>query len=141
MGGCTAIGQSILNILSGGYTRLSSTIAAIAMFLVMIGVYPLINCIPVASLAGLMVLVTFFTIEWGSIGVLLASCVPKCGSDSSNVTRVNRSDVIVMVSTVIMSLVMDLAIGVVFGVVLSCMFFAVSDITFAGMLDYSLRSR
>jgi len=58
MGGCTTIGQSLMNIHSGGFTRLSSSVAAIFMLLIILVAYPLINWIPVASLAGVMFLHT-----------------------------------------------------------------------------------
>jgi MFS superfamily sulfate permease-like transporter len=61
MGGCTTIGQSLMNMHSGGYTRLSSSVAGLVLLLITVIAYPLINLVPVASLAGVMFLVSFFT--------------------------------------------------------------------------------
>jgi sulfate permease, SulP family len=129
MGGCTAIGQSILNILSGGYTRVSSSVAALFLLLITLVAAPVLNAIPVASLSGLMLLVTFFTIEWNSLRVLVSSCCCSCcfgclPQKYSNRTKVNRGDVAVILVVIVMSLTMDLAVGVLSGVILSCMFFA-----------------
>jgi MFS superfamily sulfate permease-like transporter len=61
MGGCTTIGQSLMNMHSGGYTRLSSSVAGVVLLFITVIAYPLINVVPVASLAGVMFLVSFFT--------------------------------------------------------------------------------
>jgi SulP family sulfate permease len=125
MGGCTTIGQSMMNIHSGGYTRLSSSIAAFFMLCIILVAYPFINAIPVAGLAGVMFVVTYFTIEWESFKVVLGSMMPqklrtKYGLD----TKVKRSDVFVMLSVVAVTLILDLAIGVAVGIFLSCIVFA-----------------
>jgi len=125
MGGCTTIGQSMMNIHSGGYTRLSSSVAAFFMLMIILVAYPLINLIPVAGLAGVMFVVTYFTIEWESFKVVLGSMMPqklrtKYGLD----TKVKRSDVFVMLSVVAVTLILDLAIGVAVGIFLSCIVFA-----------------
>lgn len=125
MGGCTTIGQSLMNIHSGGYTRLSSSVAAIFMLIIMLGAYPLINRIPVASLAGVMFLVTYFTIEWDSGIVVLGTLLPlKLRNKFGIYTKVRRSDVIVMLVVVGVTLAFDLAIAVAVGIVVACLVFA-----------------
>lgn len=121
MGGCTTIGQSLMNIHSGGFTRLSSSAAAFFMLLIILVAYPLINLIPVASLAGVMFLVTYFTIEWESAIVILGSGLPLCLRKRSGLhSKVKRSDVFIMLSVVAITLVLDLAVAVACGIVLSC---------------------
>ena len=125
MGGCTTIGQSLMNIHSGGYTRLSSSVAAIFMLIIMLGAYPLINRIPVASLAGVMFLVTYFTIEWDSGIVILGTLLPlKLRNRFGIYTKVRRSDVLVMLIVVGVTLAFDLAIAVAVGIVVACLVFA-----------------
>jgi len=125
MGGCTTIGQSLMNIHSGGYTRLSSSVAACFMLIIILAVYPLINAIPVAGLAGVMFVVTYFTIEWESLIVVAGSCLPlsyrrRWGLES----KVKRSDCFIMLVVVAVTLILDLAIAVAVGIVLSCLVFA-----------------
>lgn len=125
MGGCTTIGQSMMNIHSGGYTRLSSTVAAICMLLIILVAYPLINRIPVAGLAGVMFVVTYFTIEWESAAIILGALLPqKLRKRYGKETKVKRADVMVMLIVVIVTLLLDLAIAVGCGIVISCIVFA-----------------
>jgi len=125
MGGCTTIGQSLMNIHSGGYTRLSSSVAATFMLLIILVAHKLINLIPVAGLAGVMFVVTYFTIEWESLGVVLGSILPKrlrlkWGLE----TKVKRTDVFIMLVVVAVTLLLDLAIAVGVGIVVSCLIFS-----------------
>lgn len=125
MGGCTTIGQSLMNIHSGGFTRLSSTVAAMFMLFIMLVLYPLINKIPVASLAGIMFLVTYFTIEWDSGIVVLGSLLPlKLRNRWGIYTKVKRSDVFIMLIVVAVTLTFDLAIAVAVGTVVACLLFS-----------------
>jgi len=118
MGGCTTIGQSLMNIHSGGFTRLSSSVAATFMLLIILVAYPLINLIPVASLAGVMFVVTYFTIEWESFKIVLAALLPKKIREKYGIyTKVKRSDVFIMLIVVAVTLIFDLAIAVGVGVV------------------------
>lgn len=125
MGGCTTIGQSLMNIHSGGYTRLSSSVAAIFMLIIILAAYPLINLIPVASLAGVMFLVTYFTIEWDSGIVVLGSLLPlKLRTKWGIYTKVKRADVLIMLIVVAVTLTFDLAIAVAVGTVVACLVFS-----------------
>jgi len=125
MGGCTTIGQSMMNIHSGGYTRLSSSVAAIFMLIIILAAYKLINIIPVASLAGVMLIVTYFTIEWESFWIVLAACLPqKIRQKYGLISKVKRSDVFVMLSVVAVTLILDLAIAVGVGIIIAVVVFA-----------------
>lgn len=125
MGGCTTIGQSMMNLHSGGYTRLSSSVAAIFMLIIILAAYPLINLIPVAGLAGVMFIVTYFTIEWESFKIVFGSILPQKYRLKYNIeTKVKRSDVFIMLAVVAVTLLLDLAIGVAVGIVISCLVYA-----------------
>ena len=125
MGGCTTIGQSLMNIHSGGYTRLSSSVAAIFMLCIILAVSPLINLIPVAGLAGVMFVVTYFTIEWESAWVVLAALLPATYREKYGIeTKVKRADVFIMLLVVAVTLIFDLAIAVGVGIIVSCLVYA-----------------
>ena len=125
MGGCTTIGQSFMNIHSGGFTRLSSSTAAVFMLLIILAAYPLINLIPIASLAGVMFVVTYFTIEWESGWAVLGSALPLRLRNKWGIhTKVKRSDVVIMLIVVAVTLILDLAIAVGCGIVIACLVFA-----------------
>merc|ERR1711862_917527 len=125
MGGCTTIGQSMMNIHSGGYTRLSSTVAGLFMLLIILVAHKAINLIPIASLAGVMFVVTYFTIEWESAWIVLASMLPqKLRIKYGLNVKVKRSDVVIMLIVVAVTLVLDLAIAVGVGILIATLVFA-----------------
>jgi len=109
MGGCAMIGQSMINIKSGGRGRLSGiTAATTLMILVVIG-SNFIEIIPVAALVGVMFMVVIGTFEWTSFRII---------------RKIPRSDafIIILVSTV--TVLEDLAIAVFVGVIVSALVFA-----------------
>ncbi len=109
MAGCAMIGQSVINVKSGGRERLSSLVAGIVLILLIILLGNIVVQIPMAALAGVMVMVSISTFDWNSIRTLLI--VPV-------------TDAIVMVVTVVVVVVThDLSIGVFAGILLSAMFF------------------
>lgn len=109
MGGDAMIGQSIVNIKSGGRTRFSGIVAALALLFFIMFMSPLVNAIPLASLIGLMFIVVVSTFKWESL---------KYGK------RIPRQDYIVIgiVSTV--TVFADLATAVIIGVLMSTVMFA-----------------
>jgi sulfate permease, SulP family len=109
MAGCAMIGQSVINVKSGGKGRLSSLVAgAFLMFLIVV-LGDIVVQIPMAALAGVMIMVSISTFDWNSIRTL--HLVPK-------------SDAVVMVVTVLtVVLTHNLAIGVFTGIILSAIFF------------------
>jgi len=110
MAGCAMIGQSIINVKSGGRGRLSS-LAAGAMLLFMIVVMgDLVGRIPMPALVAIMIMVSIGTFSWSSI---------------RNLRHHPRSSSLVMLATVIVTVYThNLAIGVLVGVLLSGIFFA-----------------
>jgi len=109
MGGCAMIGQSMINVNSGGHKRLSGIAAALFLLsFIMVG-YKLIEAIPVAALVGVMFIVVMGTFEWSSLRII---------------GKVPRSDVFVLVLVSGVTVVTDLAIAVVVGVIVSALVFA-----------------
>ena len=109
MGGCAMIGQSMINVNSGGRGRLSGITAALALLAFILFASGLIEQIPLAALVGVMFIVVIGTFEWSSFRIL--SKVPKADAF-----------VIILVSGV--TVATDLAIAVVVGVIVSALVFA-----------------
>ena len=109
MGGCAMIGQSMINVNSGGRGRASGITAAIGLLCFILFGSSLIEQIPLAALVGVMFIVVIGTFEWSSLG--LFSKIPKADAF-----------VIVLVSAV--TVATDLAIAVVVGVIVSALVFA-----------------
>jgi len=109
MGGCAMIGQSMINVNSGGRGRASGITAALALLGFILFASGLIEQIPLAALVGVMFIVVIGTFEWSSFRIL--SKVPKADAF-----------VIILVSGV--TVASDLAIAVVVGVIVSALVFA-----------------
>jgi SulP family sulfate permease len=110
MAGCAMIGQSVINVKSGGRGRLSSLVAGVVLMFLIIVLGGVVVQIPMAALAGVMIMVSIGTFDWSSV---------------KNIHKIPRTDAVVMIVTV--STVVythDLSIGVLAGVVLSAFFFA-----------------
>ncbi|MEC1553484.1 SulP family inorganic anion transporter [Bacillus haynesii] len=109
MAGCAMIGQSVINVKSGGRGRLSTFVAgAFLMFLIMV-LGDWVVQIPMAALAGVMIMVSIGTFDWSSFSML---------------RKVPLTDSIVMIVTVITVVAThDLSKGVFAGVILSAIFF------------------
>jgi SulP family sulfate permease len=109
MGGCAMIGQSMINVNSGGHQRLSGISAALFLLSFIMFASGLIEMIPMAALVGVMFIVVIGTFEWSSLRLI--GKIPK-----------NDTFVLVLVSGV--TVFTDLAIAVVVGVIVSALFFA-----------------
>ncbi len=109
MGGCAMIGQSMININSGGHQRLSAVAAALFLLSFILFGYQLIEQIPLAALVGVMFIVVMATFEWSSLRVI---------------GKVPGSDVFVLVLVSAVTVVTDLAIAVIVGVIVSALVFA-----------------
>ncbi|PRS08881.1 sulfate permease [Bacillus paralicheniformis] len=109
MAGCAMIGQSVINVKSGGRGRLSTLVAGVfLMFLIMV-LGDWVVQIPMAALAGVMIMVSIGTFDWSSFSML---------------RKVPLTDSIVMLVTVITVVAThDLSKGVFAGVILSAIFF------------------
>ena len=109
MGGCAMIGQSMINVNSGGRGRLSGITAALCLLLFILVGSSLIEKIPLAALIGVMFIVVIGTFEWSSFRVI---------------RKVPRSDALVLVLVSAVTVATDLAIAVVVGVIVSALVFA-----------------
>lgn len=109
MGGCAMIGQSMINVNSGGRGRLSGIVAASALLIFILFASALIEMIPLAALVGVMFMVVVGTFEWATFK--LARRVPK-------------QDFFVIVLVTVVTVLTDLAIAVGIGVIASALMFA-----------------
>lgn len=109
MGGCAMIGQSIININSGGRGRLSGISAALFLLLFILFASGLIEKIPLAALTGVMFMVVIGTFEWSSLRII---------------RKIPVSDAFVLILVSAVTVATDLAIAVVVGVIVSALVFA-----------------
>ena len=109
MGGCAMIGQSMINVKSGGRTRISRVSAAIFLLLFILFGSQLIELIPIAALTGVMFMVVIGTFAWNSI---------------RSMARVPRSDALVTIVVTFVTVWQDLAIAVIVGVVIAALVYA-----------------
>ena len=109
MGGCAMIGQSIINIKSGGRGRLSGITAALALLGFILFGSNLIEQVPIAALVGVMFMVVIGTFAWSTFKV---------------VNKVQKPDVIVILIVTVLTVIFDLAVAVLSGVIVSSLVFA-----------------
>lgn len=119
MAGCAMIGQSVINVTSGGRGRLSTLWAGAFLLFLIVVLGPYVAQIPMAALVAVMIMVSLNTFQWNSVRTLLTH--PKSSS------FVMLGTVAVVVAT------HDLAKGVLFGVILSGLFFAHKVTRFFGI--------
>ncbi|PYE85006.1 SulP family inorganic anion transporter [Pseudoroseicyclus aestuarii] len=121
MGGCAMIGQSMINVSSGGRTRVAAASAAIFLLCFILFAAPLIAQIPLAALVGVMFMVVIGTFAWNTFRVM---------------RRVPRVDAIVIVLVTIVTVLTDLATAVVIGVIVSALAYAWQNATRIGARTY-----
>ncbi|NOZ10418.1 MAG: SulP family inorganic anion transporter [Gammaproteobacteria bacterium] len=109
MGGCAMIGQSMINVNSGGRQRLSGVVAALFLLVFILFASPLIERIPMAALVGVMFIVVMATFEWSSLRIF---------------RKIPMADAFVLVLVSAVTVFTDLAIAVVVGVIVSALVFA-----------------
>ena len=110
MAGCAMIGQSVINVKSGGRTRLSTLVAGVVLLLMVVFLSDWVGQIPMAALVAVMIMVSIGTFSWDSL---------------RNLRRYPLSTNIVMLATVIVVVFThNLAFGVLAGVLLAALFFA-----------------
>lgn len=109
MGGCAMIGQTVINLSSGGRGRLSGVVAGVMILLFVLFLSPLIERIPLAALVGVMFVVAQQTFAWASLRVL---------------HKVPASDMLAIVAVTVVTVLTDLAAAVLFGIVIAAINFA-----------------
>ncbi|WP_077596728.1 SulP family inorganic anion transporter [Oceanobacillus kimchii] len=127
MAGCAMIGQSVINVKSGGSGRLSAFVAGVFLMFLILILGDIVVQIPMAALAGVMIMVSVSTFDWNSV---------------LHIHRIPRTDAIVMIVTVgTVVLTHNLAYGVLAGVLLSMIFFAakISKVNVIKTLNHDTR--
>lgn len=109
MGGCAMIGQSIINVTSGGRSRVSGIMAALSLLIFIMFGSSLIEKVPVAALVGVMFMVCIGTFEWASFQIW---------------KKIPKSDFFVIVLVTGLTVLFDLAVAVIAGVVVAALMFA-----------------
>lgn len=114
MGGCAMIGQSMINVKSGGRTRLSGITAALCLLAFILVASGLIEQIPLAALVGVMFMVVIGTFAWQSLRIL---------------RRIPLTDALVMGLVTAVTVMSDLAVAVIVGVIVSALAYAWNNAT------------
>lgn len=109
MGGCAMIGQTMINVSSGGLRNLSGIAAALFLLSFIVFASDLISMVPVAALVGLMFMVVIGTFEWGSFNLL---------------NKIPREDSFVGILVAVVTVFTDLAMAVIVGVIATALVFA-----------------
>jgi SulP family sulfate permease len=109
MGGCAMIGQTMINLSSGGRTRVSGAVSGVMILLFILFLSPWIERIPLAALVGVMFVVAQQTFAWGSLRVL---------------GKVPRHDALLIVVVTCITVATDLAVAVLCGIVIAALSFA-----------------
>ncbi|SFA85631.1 sulfate permease, SulP family [Poseidonocella pacifica] len=109
MGGCAMIGQSMINVKSGGRTRIAGVAAALFLLIFILFASPVIEQIPLAALVGVMFMVVIGTFAWNSFKIL---------------RKVPLADSLVIILVTVVTVQYDLAIAVVVGVIVSALAYA-----------------
>ncbi len=109
MGGCAMIGQSMINVKSGGRTRIAGIAAALFLLIFILYASSYIEMIPIAALVGVMFMVVIGTFAWNSLKILFL---------------VPRSDALVTILVTVVTVLADLAVAVIVGVIVSALVFA-----------------
>ncbi|AMA45536.1 SulP family inorganic anion transporter [Pseudomonas alabamensis] len=109
MGGCAMIGQTVINLSSGGRGRVSGVVAGVMILLFILLLSPLIERIPLAALVGVMFVVAQQTFAWASLRVL---------------HKVPVNDVLAIIAVTVVTVLTDLATAVLFGIVIAAISFA-----------------
>ncbi|MEL7227411.1 MAG: SulP family inorganic anion transporter, partial [Cyanobacteria bacterium J06576_12] len=110
MAGCGMIGQSVINVQSGGRGRLSTLSAGVFLLIAILFLQDWVSQMPMAALVAVMIMVSIGTFRWSSF---------------KNIRRVPRSEVAVMLTTMfVIIFTRNFALGVATGIVLSTVFFS-----------------
>jgi SulP family sulfate permease len=110
MAGCAMIGQSVINVKSGGRTRLSTLIAGVVLLILVVFLDEWVSQIPMAALVAVMIMVSIGTFSWDSL---------------INMRKYPMStNIVMLVTVVVVVFTHNLAFGVFAGVLLAALFFA-----------------
>jgi SulP family sulfate permease len=124
MGGNAMIGLSTINVLNGGTSRIAPTTTALVVMAAVVGAYPVLNYIPVAALAGIMLVVVIHTFKWFSLW-MLPNLLPQCARMRLGLnSKIPRVEVFVILLVTLLSIFANIAYAVIAGVAVCAMAFA-----------------
>ena len=109
MGGCALIGQSMINVNSGGTGRLSGITAAVGLLIIVLLASSWIEMVPIGALVGLMFFVVIATFNWSSWTIMRG---------------MTKTDAFIMVLVTALTVIFDLAVAVIAGIIVSALVFA-----------------
>ena len=109
MGGCAMIGQSMINISSGGRGRLSGIVAGIGLLLCVVLLWPFIKMIPLAALVGVMFMVVIETFEWATFEFI---------------HKIPLHDALIIITVMVITVSTNLATAVFIGIIMASLVFA-----------------
>ncbi len=109
MGGCAMIGQSMINVESGGRTRVAGITASVFLLIFVLFTSGLIEMIPLAALVGVMFMVVIGTFAWSSLRIM---------------RKIPKSDSFILILVSMVTVVSDLAVAVIVGVIVSALVLA-----------------
>jgi SulP family sulfate permease len=109
MGGCALIGQSMINVNSGGTGRLSGITAAAGLLIIVLLASSWIEMVPIGALVGLMFFVVIATFNWSSWNIMRG---------------MSKADAFIMVLVTALTVIFDLAVAVIAGIIVSALVFA-----------------
>lgn len=128
MGGDAMIGQSTINVKSGGIGRLSTTFASIMFFIFILALSSVIELVPVAALTGVLFMVVIYTFDWSCLQ-LMTGDIPellKTGkiTPAGARNRCRWQDSLLIILVTVVTVLTNLAIAVTFGVVVAALLYA-----------------
>ena len=124
MGGCAMIGQSMINISSGGRGRLSGIVAALSLLSFILFLSSWIEMIPIAALVGIMMMVVVGTFAWTSFKII---------------RNVPKGDALVIILVTAVTVWQELAVAVIVGVIVSALTYAWKSSSFINLIqDYKI---
>lgn len=124
-GGNSEIGLTMVNVQSGGRTRIAATVSGLLVLLVVLVASPVINLIPLAGLVGVMLVISFNTFDWGSTLMVLAAALPERYRSHKAVfeKKISRADALIIVVVTVATPFTNLAIAVGIGIAVACLAF------------------
>ena len=117
------IGQTVINVKSGGRRRLSGITGALGLLVILLAAHTAINRLPLAALVGVMWMVSFYTFEWRTGSLFINALLPKRVRDwlGSGKRKIRRADAVQVLAVMLVCLFADLAIAIAVGIGLACM--------------------
>eukprot|EP00752_Nemacystus_decipiens_P004067 g3724.t1 len=124
-GGNSEIGLTMVNVQSGGRTRIAATVSGLLVLLVVLVASPVINLIPLAGLVGVMLVISFNTFDWGSTLMVLAAALPERYRSHKAVfeKKISRADALIIVVVTVATPFTNLAVAVGIGIAVACLAF------------------